>query len=160
MELGTAGFPPRFIIYTLLYAQDQHNTIYSLAATLVFMASSSAKHSSICLASGPPHQAHTHVPLTQWRLTRALITGKIQKRFTQQPDCELMSTGHAEQEAELTTCFKLSMWSSYLLKSRLYFVIIRQPETLNLQTDPYMEESSPGSSSRLKGNGLFPSKGC
>lgn len=71
-----------------------------------------------------------------------------------------MSTGHAEQEAELTTCFKLSMWSSYLLKSRLYFVIIRQPETLNLQTDPYMEESSLGSSSRLKGSGLFPSKGC
>lgn len=69
-----------------------------------------------------------------------------------------MSTGPAEQEAELTTCFKLSMWSSYLLKPRLYFVIIQQPETLHLQTDPYMEESS--LDPRLKRNGLLPSKGC
>lgn len=64
MELSTAGFPPRFIILTLLYAGDEHDTIYSLVATLAFKASSSAKHLSICLASGLPHQAHANVPLT------------------------------------------------------------------------------------------------
>lgn len=63
-----------------------------------------------------------------------LITGKIQKRFMQLPDCELMSTGSAEQETELTTCFKLSMCSSYLLKSRPYFVITGQQGTPYLQT--------------------------
>lgn len=63
-----------------------------------------------------------------------LITGKIRKRFMQLPDCELMSTGSAEQETELTTCFKLSICSSYLLKSSPYFVITGQQGTPYLQT--------------------------
>ena len=64
MELRTDGFPPRFIILTLLYARDKRDTIYSLIAILVFKTSNSAKHLSICLASGLPHQAHAYVPLT------------------------------------------------------------------------------------------------
>lgn len=64
MELSTVGPSPRFIILTLLYARDKCDTIYSLVATLVFKISNSAKHLSICLASGLPHQAHTYVPLT------------------------------------------------------------------------------------------------
>jgi len=52
----------------------------------------------------------------------------------QLPDCELMSTGSAEQEKELTACFKLSMCSSYWLKSRPYFVILGQQGTPYLQT--------------------------
>lgn len=63
MELSTVGFPPRFIILTSLYTRDKRDTIYSLVAALVFKASNSAKHLSICLASGLPHQAHAYVPL-------------------------------------------------------------------------------------------------
>lgn len=64
MELSTVGLPPGFIILTFLYARDKRDTIYSLVATQVFKASHSAKHLSICLASGLPHQAHAYVPLT------------------------------------------------------------------------------------------------